>query len=116
LLCAHPKLPFVPERRILQRNARICEPLAPFDTSLCWRHAPSSAINDPAFNREESRKDEEDATAALRSAGIEFIELTPEQKDEFRTITQGPMIEWLKTKIKVPSLIDRLLSEARAAK
>jgi C4-dicarboxylate-binding protein DctP len=69
-----------------------------------------------AFNREESRKNEEDAMAELRSAGIDFIELTPEQKDEFRTITQGPMIEWLKTEIKVPSLIDRLLSDARAAR
>jgi TRAP-type C4-dicarboxylate transport system substrate-binding protein len=69
-----------------------------------------------AFNCGESRKNEEDAMAELRSAGIDFIELTPEQKDEFRTITQGPMIEWLKTEIKVPSLIDRLLSDARAAR
>ena len=45
-----------------------------------------------------------------------LIELTSEQKQEFRRITQGPVIEWLKTRISVPGRIDEALSAAQAAR
>jgi TRAP-type transport system periplasmic protein len=76
----------------------------------------AAALKAIAFNREGSRKAEQEAVAALRTDGIEFIELTPEQKQEFRTITQGPVIEWLKTQISVPGLTDAALSAAQAAR
>ena len=74
--------------------------------------AASKAI---AFNRESSRKAEQEALPALRTAGVEFIELTPEQKEKFQTIIQGSVVHWLKTRINAPSLIDEVLSAAQAA-
>jgi tripartite ATP-independent transporter DctP family solute receptor len=74
----------------------------------------AAALKAIAFNRDGSRKAEQEAIAALRAAGIEFIELTSEQKQEFRRITQGPVIEWLKTKISVPDLIGEALLAVQA--
>ena len=68
-----------------------------------------------AFNREGSRSAEREAITALRMAGIEFIQLTPVQKQEFRRITQGPVIEWLKTQISVPRLIDEALTAVQGS-
>jgi tripartite ATP-independent transporter DctP family solute receptor len=76
----------------------------------------AAALKAIAFNRESSRKAELEAMAALRTAGVEFIELTSEQKQEFRGVTQGPVIEWLKTRISVPGLIDEALSTVQAAR
>jgi hypothetical protein len=76
----------------------------------------AAALKAIAFNREGSRKAEQEAITALRMAGIEFIQLTPVQKQEFRRITQGPVIEWLKTQISVPGLIDEALSAVQAAR
>jgi tripartite ATP-independent transporter DctP family solute receptor len=76
----------------------------------------AAALKAIAFNREGSRRAEQEAIAALRTAGIELIELTAEQKREFRRITQGPVIEWLKTQISVPGLIDEALLAVRAAR
>ena len=76
----------------------------------------AAALKAIAFNREGSRKAEREAITALRTAGIEFIQLTPVQKQEFRRITKGPVIEWLKTQISVPGLIDEALSAAQAAR
>jgi hypothetical protein len=67
-------------------------------------------------SRNGSRKAEQEAIAALRTAGIEFIELTPEQKQEFRRVTQGPVIEWLKTQISAPGLIDEAFLAVQAAR
>src|SRR5262245_62290043 len=53
----------------------------------------AAALKAIAFNRESSRRAEQEAIAALRAAGVEFIELTPVQSQEFRQITQGPVIE-----------------------
>jgi tripartite ATP-independent transporter DctP family solute receptor len=74
--------------------------------------AASKAI---AFNRESSRRAEQEALPALRTAGVEFIELTSEQKEKFRTITQGSVIHWLRTRINSPSLVDEALSAAQEA-
>jgi tripartite ATP-independent transporter DctP family solute receptor len=76
----------------------------------------AAALKAIAFNRGGSRKAEQEAIAALAIAGTEFIELTSEQKQEFRRITQGPVIEWLKTQINVPDLIDDALSAVQAAR
>jgi tripartite ATP-independent transporter DctP family solute receptor len=76
----------------------------------------AAALKAIAFNREGSRKAEQEAIAALRVAGAEFIELTSEQKQEFRRITQGPVIEWLKTQISVPDLIGEALLAVQAAR
>jgi TRAP-type C4-dicarboxylate transport system substrate-binding protein len=76
----------------------------------------AAALKAIAFNREGSRKAEHEAIAALRIAGAEFIELTSEQKQEFRRITQGPVIEWLKTQISVPDLIGEALLAVQAAR
>jgi tripartite ATP-independent transporter DctP family solute receptor len=76
----------------------------------------AAALKAIAFNREGSRKAEQEAIAALRAAGIELIELTPEQRQEFRRIIQGPVIEWLKTQISIPGLIDEALSAAQATR
>jgi TRAP-type transport system periplasmic protein len=76
----------------------------------------AAALKAIAFNREGSRKAERETITALRMAGIEFIQLTPVQKQEFRRITQGPVIEWLKTQISVPGLIDEALLAVRAAR
>ena len=51
-----------------------------------------------------------------RTAGVKFIGLRSEQKQEFQKITQGPVIEWLKTQIGAPGLIDEALSAAQAAR
>jgi TRAP-type C4-dicarboxylate transport system substrate-binding protein len=76
----------------------------------------AAALKAIAFNRESSRKAELEATAALRTAGVEFIEFTAEPKQEFRRVTQGPVIEWLKTQLSVPGLIDEALSAVQAAR
>jgi len=76
----------------------------------------AAALKAIAFNREGSRKAEQEAITALRVAGTEFIQLTPMQKQEFRKTTQGPVIEWLKSQISVPGLIDEALSAAQAAR
>jgi TRAP-type C4-dicarboxylate transport system substrate-binding protein len=76
----------------------------------------AAAVKAIAFNREGSRKAEQEAVAVLRTAGVKFIGLSSEQKQEFRKITQGPVIEWLKTQIGVPGLIDEALSAAQAAR
>jgi tripartite ATP-independent transporter DctP family solute receptor len=76
----------------------------------------AAALKAIAFNREGSRKAEQEAIAALGAAGTEFIGLTSEQKQEFRRITQGPVIEWLKTQISVPDLIGEALSAVQAAR
>jgi tripartite ATP-independent transporter DctP family solute receptor len=73
--------------------------------------AASKAI---AFNRENSRRAEQEAIAVLRTAGIEFIELTPAQKQEFRKVIQGPVIEWLNSQISAPGIIDEALSAVQA--
>jgi TRAP-type C4-dicarboxylate transport system substrate-binding protein len=75
----------------------------------------AAASNAIAFNRESSRKAEQDAFPALRAAGVEFIELVPEQKKKFRTIIQGSVVRWLRTRINAPSLIDEVLSVAQEA-
>jgi TRAP-type C4-dicarboxylate transport system substrate-binding protein len=62
----------------------------------------AAALKAIAFNRVGSRKAEQEAITALRIAGVEFIEL-PEQRQEFRRITQGPVIEWLKSQMSVPA-------------
>jgi tripartite ATP-independent transporter DctP family solute receptor len=72
--------------------------------------AASKAI---AFNRESSREAEEEALPALRTAGVEFIELTPEQKEKFQTIIQGSVVHWLRSRINAPSLVDEVLSIAQ---
>ena len=69
-----------------------------------------------AFNREGSRKTEQETVAVLRTAGVKFIGLSSEQKQKFQKITQGPVIEWLKSQISVPSLIDEALSAVQAAR
>jgi tripartite ATP-independent transporter DctP family solute receptor len=76
----------------------------------------AAALKAIAFNRDGSRKAEQEAISALRTAGIEFFELTSEQKQEFRRITQGPVIEWLKTQISAPCLIDEALLAVQAAR
>jgi TRAP-type C4-dicarboxylate transport system substrate-binding protein len=75
----------------------------------------AAALKAIAFNREGSRKAEQEAITALRVAGIEFIQLTPVQKQEFRKTTQGPVIEWL-SQISVPGLIDEALAATQAAR
>src|SRR5262249_57641549 len=75
-----------------------------------------AALKAIAFNRESSRRAEQEAIAALRTAGVEFIELTPVQSQEFRKIIQGPVIEWLKSQISVPGLIDETLSAVQVAR
>ena len=75
--------------------------------------AASKAI---AFNREGSRKSEEEALPALRTAGVEFIELTPEQKEKFQTIIQDSVVNWLMTRINAPGLVDEVLSAAQEAR
>jgi TRAP-type transport system periplasmic protein len=69
-----------------------------------------------AFNRESSRKAEQEAMTALKVAGTRITELTPEQKQEFRRVTQGPVIDWLKTQISVPGLIDEALLAVQTAR
>ena len=76
----------------------------------------AAALKAIAFNREGSRKAEREAIEALRMGGMEFIQLTQVQKQEFRKIIQGPVIEWLKTQIGVPGLIDEALSATQAAR
>jgi tripartite ATP-independent transporter DctP family solute receptor len=75
--------------------------------------AASKAI---AFNRESSGKAEEEALPALRTAGVEFIELTPEQKKEFQTIIQTSVVHWLRTRINAAGLVDEVLSAAQEAR
>src|SRR6266853_333987 len=76
----------------------------------------AAALKAIAFNREGSRKAEQEAIAALTTTGVEFVDLTSEQKQEFRRITQGPVINWLKMQISVPGLIDEALSATQAAR
>lgn len=66
-----------------------------------------------AFNREGSRKAEGEALAAVKAAGVQVIELSPAQKEEFRKAIQGPVIEWLKTQVSSPKLIDDALAAAK---
>jgi tripartite ATP-independent transporter DctP family solute receptor len=75
----------------------------------------AAALKAIAFNRAGSRRAEQEATGALKTAGTEFIDLTSEQKQEFRRITQGPVIEWLKTQISVSGLIDEALLAVQTA-
>jgi tripartite ATP-independent transporter DctP family solute receptor len=67
------------------------------------------------FNRDGSRKEEKDALAAVAAAGVQVIALTPQQKEAFRVAMQGPVIEWLKTQVSSPKLIDEALTAAKAA-
>jgi TRAP-type transport system periplasmic protein len=76
----------------------------------------AAALKAIAFNREGSRKAEQEARAALGTAGIEFIELTSEQKAEFQRITQSSVVHWLRTRINAPNLIDEVLSAAQEAR
>jgi tripartite ATP-independent transporter DctP family solute receptor len=76
----------------------------------------AAALKAIAFNREASRRAEEAAIAELRAAGIKFIELTPAQRQQFQSITRDPVIEWLKTRISVPELVDRALRAAQAVR
>jgi TRAP-type C4-dicarboxylate transport system substrate-binding protein len=69
-----------------------------------------------AFNRESSRKAEQEAMIALKVAGIAITELTPEQKRELQRVTKGPVIDWLKTQISVPGLIDEALLAVQTAR
>jgi TRAP-type transport system periplasmic protein len=75
--------------------------------------AASKAI---AFNRESSRDAEKEALPALRTAGVEFIELRSEQKEKFQTIIQGSVVHWLRSRINAPSLVDEVLSAAQEAR
>jgi TRAP-type transport system periplasmic protein len=76
----------------------------------------AAALNAIAFNREGSRKAEQEAFAALTTAGVEFVDLTSERKQEFRRITQGPVINWFKTHSNASGLIDEALSAVQAAR
>jgi tripartite ATP-independent transporter DctP family solute receptor len=76
----------------------------------------AAALNAVSFNQESSRRAEGEALAALKAAGIEFIEPTSEQKEEFRRITQGPVVHWLASRINSPSLIEKVFSAAQAAR
>jgi tripartite ATP-independent transporter DctP family solute receptor len=68
-----------------------------------------------AYNREGSRKAEGEALAAVKAAGVQVIELTPAQKEEFRKATQGPVIEWLKGQVSSPKVIDDAIAAAKSA-
>jgi TRAP-type C4-dicarboxylate transport system substrate-binding protein len=76
----------------------------------------AAALKAIAFNREGSRKAEQEAIAALRTAGVELTQLPLEQNQEFQRVIQGPVIEWLKTQISVPGLIDEALLAVQAAR
>jgi hypothetical protein len=74
----------------------------------------AAALKAIAFNREGSRKAEREAIAALRTAGVELTQLTLEQKQEFRRVTQGPVIEWLKTQIETQDRVTELIEQQTA--
>lgn len=68
-----------------------------------------------AFNRDGSRKAEGEALAAVKAAGVQVVELNPAQKEEFRKATQGAVLEWLKTQVSAPKVIQDALAAAKAA-
>ena len=72
--------------------------------------AAKSAI---AFNRQGSRKAEGEALAAIKAAGVQVIELTPAQKEEFRKAIQGPVLDWLRTQVSSPKVIDEAIAAAK---
>lgn len=68
-----------------------------------------------AFNREGSRKAEAESLAAVKAAGVQVIELSAAQKEEFRRATQGAVLDWLKTQVSSPKVIEDALAAAKAA-
>lgn len=68
-----------------------------------------------AFNRPASRRAEAAALAFVKSQGVQVIELSTAVKADLAKRTQGPVIDWLKTQVSSPKLIDDALAAARQA-
>ena len=62
------------------------------------------------FNREASRAAESDAIAAAREQGVEIAELTDDERAAFREVMQPAAIEWLRTAVDTPELIEDALA------
>jgi len=52
--------------------------------------------------------------ATLKKAGMQFYVPTPKEKELFIKATQGPIVQWLKTKVD-PKLVDEVLQAAAKA-
>ncbi|WMS42382.1 TRAP transporter substrate-binding protein [Acuticoccus sp. MNP-M23] len=68
-----------------------------------------------AFNRETSRALEADAIAFVADKGVNVITLTDDEKAAFRDVMQPAAIEWLRTEMQTPELIDEALAAVEAA-
>lgn len=68
-----------------------------------------------AFNRENSRAAEEAAISFAKEKGVEFIQLTADEIAQFRTVMQPPAVEWLRSEVDSPEMIDVVLEAAQAA-
>jgi len=69
-----------------------------------------------AFNRETSRAVEASAIDFAREAGVTVVELTQEQRDAFRDVMQPVAIDWLRTSIDTPALIEEAIAAVEAAR
>lgn len=66
------------------------------------------------LNREISTKAETEDRAFLESKGVTIYDPTPEQKEQFRELTQGPALEYIKGSVDA-DVLDCFLSAAKEA-
>lgn len=68
-----------------------------------------------AYNRETSRAVEASAIARAEEAGVTVVRMTDEQRDAFRQVMQPAAIDWLRSNVDRPELIDAALAAVAAA-
>ena len=68
-----------------------------------------------AFNRQASRDAEDQAIAFAREQGVNVIELDEGQRAAFREVMQPAALEWLRSEIDTPSLIDDAMAAVEQA-
>jgi TRAP-type transport system periplasmic protein len=76
------------------------------------QNAAATAI---AYNRETSRAVEASAIARAQEAGVTVVALDDAQRDAFRQVMQPAAIEWLRTNVDHPDLIDAALAAVAEA-
>ena len=67
-----------------------------------------------AFNRQESRDQEDQEIEFAQEQGVEVIWLTDEQSARFAEVAQPPVIEWLKGQLDTPELIEEVMAEVES--
>jgi len=68
-----------------------------------------------AYNRKTSRATEASGISIAEDAGVTVVTLNADQRDAFREVMQPPAMDWLRTNIDTPDLVDAAIAAVAGA-